>query len=108
MQRKAGAAITHSALAIIAWLQNDKAATEHELGAMKNDPQGEYQVTGLRSGMAAFAGQVKAAREFGQKQREAAERLGLKEAAANEYSQEAFTEACFLNKPAPWKMSLSR
>ncbi len=42
---------------------------------------------------------MKAGRAFGQKQREAAERLGLKEAAANEYSQEAFTEASFLNKP---------
>ena len=71
---------------------------EHELDAMKNDPQGEFQVTGLRSAMAAYAGQVKAARTFGQKQREAAERLGFKEAVANEYSQEAFTEATFLNK----------
>ena len=77
LQRKAGGAIMHSALAIIAWLQNDNAAMEHELDALKNDPQGEYQVTGLRSGMAAFAGQVKAGRDFGQKQREAAERLGL-------------------------------
>ena len=99
LQHKAGGAIIHSALAIVAWLQNDNAAMEHELDAMKNDPQGEYQVTGLRSGMAAFAGQLKAGRAFGQRQREAAERLGLKEAAANEYSQEAFTEASFLNKP---------
>jgi tetratricopeptide (TPR) repeat protein len=98
LQHKAGAAVTHSSLAIIAWLQGDKEGTERELDAMKNDPQGEFQVTGLRSAMAASAGQLKAGRSFGQKQREAAERLGFKEAAANEYSQEAFTEATFLNK----------
>jgi eukaryotic-like serine/threonine-protein kinase len=98
LQHKAGAAVAHSSLAIIAWLQGDKEGTERELDAMKNDPQGEFQVTGLRSAMAASAGQLKAGRSFGQKQREAAERLGFKEAAANEYSQEAFTEATFLNK----------
>jgi Flp pilus assembly protein TadD len=41
---------------------------------------------------------VKVARTFGEKQREAAERLGFKEASASEYSQEAFMEATFLNK----------
>jgi eukaryotic-like serine/threonine-protein kinase len=98
LQHQAGASVAHSALAIIAWLQGDKEGTERELGAMKDDPQGEYQVTGLRSGMAAYAGQLKTARAFGQKQRGAAERLGFKEAAASEYSQEAFAEASFLNK----------
>ncbi len=98
LQHQAGASVAHSALAIIAWLQGDKEGTDRELSAMKDDPQGEYQVTGLRSGMTAYAGQLKAAREFGQKQREAAERLGFKEAAASEYSQEAFAEASFLNK----------
>src|SRR6202142_680850 len=97
LQHKAGL-IAHNSLAIVAWLQGDKEGTERELDAMKNDPQGEFQVTGLRSAMAAYAGQGKLAREFGKKQREAAERLGFKEAVANEYSQEAFTEATFLNK----------
>jgi tetratricopeptide (TPR) repeat protein/predicted Ser/Thr protein kinase len=98
LEHKAGAAIAHSSLAIIAWLQGDNSALERELDAMKDDPQGEYQITGIRSGMAAYAGQLKAGREFGQKQRQAAERLGFKEAAANEYTQEAFTEATFQNK----------
>src|SRR5882724_1622205 len=98
LQHRAGAALTHSALAIIAWLQGDKEGTERELATIKNDPQGDFQVTGLRSGMAAYAGQLKAGRDFGQKQREAAGRLGFKEAAASEYSQEAFTEATFLSK----------
>jgi eukaryotic-like serine/threonine-protein kinase len=99
LHHKAGAAVAHSSLAIIAWLQGDKEGTERELDAMKNDPQGEFQVIGLRSAMAAYAGQLKVGRSFGEKQREAAERLGFKEAAASEYSQEAFTEATFLNKP---------
>jgi tetratricopeptide (TPR) repeat protein/predicted Ser/Thr protein kinase len=98
LEHKAGAAIAHSSLAIIAWLQGDNSALERELDAMKNDPQGEYQIAGLRGGMAAYAGQLKVGREFGQKQRQAAERLGFKEAAANEYTQEAFTEATFQNK----------
>jgi len=98
LQHKAGGTVAHSSLAMIAWLQGDKDGVEHELDAMKNDPQGEFQVTGLRAAMAAYAGQVKVARSFGQKQREAAERLGFKEASASEYSQEAFMEATFLNK----------
>jgi tetratricopeptide (TPR) repeat protein len=98
LQHKAGGTVAHSSLAMIAWLQGDKDGVEHELDAMKNDPQGEFQVTGLRAAMAAYAGQVKVARTFGQKQREAAERLGFKEASASEYSQEAFMEATFLNK----------
>jgi tetratricopeptide (TPR) repeat protein len=40
---------------------------------------------------------VKAGRDFGQKQREAAHRLGFNEAAANEYALEAVSEATFLN-----------
>ena len=98
LQHKAGAAIAHSALAIIAWLQGDKDGTQRELDAMKNDPQGEFQVNGLRSAMAAYAGQGKTGKAFGQKQREAAQRFGFKEGVANEYSQEAFTEATFLSK----------
>jgi Flp pilus assembly protein TadD len=98
LQHKSGAMIAHTDLAIIAWLEGDKEGTERELEAMKNDPQGDLQVNGLRSGMAAYAGQGKAGKAFGQKQREAAERLGLKEAVASEYSQEAFTEAVFLSK----------
>lgn len=98
LQHKAGAAVTHSSLGIIAWLQGDKEGTDREFNAMKNDPQGDLQVTGLRSAMAAYAGQLKVSRDFGQRQREAAVRLGFKEAAASEYAQEAFTEATFLNK----------
>ncbi len=75
LRHKAGAAVVHSALANIAWLQGDKNATERELDAMKNDPQSDYLVSGFRSATAASAGQIKAGRVFGQKQREATERL---------------------------------
>jgi len=97
LKRKVGSAVAHSSLANIAWLQGDKDALERELDLMKNDPQGDYFVNGLRAAMAASAGQVQVGRSFGQKQRAAAERVGLKEAVANEYSQEALTEATFLN-----------
>jgi serine/threonine protein kinase/tetratricopeptide (TPR) repeat protein len=98
LQHKAGGIVVHSSLAVIAWLQGNNEGMERELDAMKNDPQGEFQVTGLRASLAAYAGKVNAGRSFGQKQREAALRLGFKEAAASEYSQEAFTEATFLSK----------
>ncbi len=98
LQRKAGPSIAHTALATIAWLQGDKDGAERELDALKNDPQGDLQINGLRSGMAAYVGQVKAGKAFGQKQREAAGRLGFKEAVAYEYAQEAYTEATFLSK----------
>jgi len=98
LQHKAGAALAHSSLAMIAWLQGDQAAMERELDLMRNDPQSDFTETGMRSAMAAYGGQIKAGRNFGQKLREAAGRLGFKEAAANEYAQEAFTEATLLNK----------
>ena len=67
LERKTGSSIAHSSLAIIAWLQGDNNTLEHEFDAMKDDPQGEFEVTGLRSAMAAYAGQVKAGRALGQK-----------------------------------------
>jgi eukaryotic-like serine/threonine-protein kinase len=62
LQHKAGSSVAHSSLAIIAWLQGDQKSLEQELDAMKNDPQGELQISGLRSGFAAYAGQVKSGR----------------------------------------------
>jgi tetratricopeptide (TPR) repeat protein len=98
LQRKAGAVVVHSSLAVIAWLEGDPAGVERELDLMKNDPQSDFTETGMRSAMAAYAGQLNAARTFGQKQRDAAQRLGFKEAVAGEYSQEAFMEATFADK----------
>ena len=73
---------------------------ERELDVMKNDPQGELpDDRNARRRWQPMPGNSTRRATFGQKQRDAAERLGFKEAVANEYSQEAFIEATFLNKP---------
>jgi tetratricopeptide (TPR) repeat protein len=97
MQRKLGGAAVHSFMANIAWLQGDTSAMERQLDLIRSDPQNDFIVNGFRSAIAAYSGQVKAGRDFGQKQREAAHRLGFNEAAANEYALEAVSEATFLN-----------
>ena len=85
-------------LAAIAWVQNDAAEMEKHLEAAKQLPGGDMTVSGTRSAIAACRGQMKAARDFGQRSREAAERLRLQEVAGSEYSQEAIIEAIVLNK----------
>src|SRR5438046_7992463 len=85
-------------LAAIAWVQNDAAEMEKHLEAAKQLPGGDMTVSGTRSAIAACRGQIKAARDFGQKSREAAERLGLKEVAGRGYSQGGLIEAIGLNK----------
>jgi serine/threonine protein kinase/Flp pilus assembly protein TadD len=99
VQRKLGGWATHMQLATIARRQHDSTTMERELELAKTGaPEGEMNVIGFRAALAASGGQVKAARDFGQKSREAAARLGLKEVAANEYAQEAMIEAISLNK----------
>jgi tetratricopeptide (TPR) repeat protein len=97
MQRKIGGAAVHSFLANVDWLQGDTGAMERELDLIRSDPQNDFIVSGFRSAIAGYGGQVKVGRDFGQKQRDAAQRLGFKEAAANEYALEAISEATFLN-----------
>ncbi len=98
LDRKLNPLGNHLQLAAIAWVQNDAAEMEKHLEAAKQLPGGDMTVSGTRSAIAACRGQIKAARDFGQKSREAAERLGLKEVAGSEYSQEALMEATVLNK----------
>jgi eukaryotic-like serine/threonine-protein kinase len=98
LDRKLNPLGNHLQLAAIAWVQNDIAEMEKHLEAAKQLPAGDMTVSGTRSAIAASRGQIKVARDFGQKSREAAERLGLKEVAGNEYSQEALMEAAVLNK----------
>src|SRR6266571_5209383 len=98
LERKLNPLGNHLQLAAIAWVQNDAAEMEKHLEAAKQLPGGDMTVSGTRSAIAACRGQIKAARDFGQKSREAAERLGLKEVAGSEYSQEALMEATVLNK----------
>jgi Flp pilus assembly protein TadD len=97
LQRKLAGYTTHLQLGGILWLQNDIPAMDHELDlAAKSGPAGEAILFGFEAGMAAFNGQLRQALDFGQKNREAAQRLGLKEVIANEYTQEAGGEAMFL------------
>ena len=98
VQRKLGSSFLHLQLAGIALTQNDMTTVEREVELAKVGPEGDMNVFGGRSGMAAYRGQIRQSREFGQKSRDAAERLNLKEGAANEYTQEAFMEAIVLNK----------
>jgi serine/threonine protein kinase/tetratricopeptide (TPR) repeat protein len=99
VQRKLGSSFLYLQLAGIALAQNDMATVEREVELAKVGPDGEMNVFGGRSAIAACHGQMRQSREFGQKAREAAERLNLKEGAANQYTQEAFMEAIYLNKP---------
>ena len=98
LQKKLGSSYLHLQLAGIALAQNDMATVEREVELAKVGPDGEMNVFGGRSAIAACRGQMRQSREFGQKSRDAAERLNLKEGAANEYTQEAFMEAIVLNK----------
>ncbi len=98
-QRKLNIIGTHLQLAGLAWVQNDPAAIDRELDSMKSAPGGDMVALFFRSGEAACQGKMKEARDWGEKSRAAAERLGLKEAAANFLVQEALTEATVLDKP---------
>jgi eukaryotic-like serine/threonine-protein kinase len=98
MQKKLGSSLFHLQLAGIALVQNDTATLEREVELAKVGPDGEMNVFGGRSAIAACRGQMRQSREFGQKSRDAAERLNLKEGVANQYSQEAVMEAIYLNK----------
>ena len=98
LHKKLGSSYLHLQLAGIALVQNDMATVEREVELARVGPDGDMNVFGGRSAMAACRGQIRQSREFGQKSREAAERLNLKEGAANQYTQEAFMEAIFLDK----------
>ncbi len=99
LQRNLAGFPTYVQLAGISWVQNDIPTMERELDlAAKSGPAGEAVVFGFKSGVAGAQGRVQQAIEYGKKNREAAERLGLNEAIANEYSQEAMGKALLLYK----------
>jgi len=91
--RKLAVPQAHSLLAAVAWVQNDPATMERELESANGGPAGEFTVSGIRTALAFCAGQMKAGRDLGAKTRDAAMRLSLKDAAANEYAQEGVMEA---------------
>jgi tetratricopeptide (TPR) repeat protein len=71
---------------------------DHALEQGRNQPGGNVLELAFRSGLAAYGGQVKLARELGQKSRDAAQQLGLKELAANNFLNQAVIEAFIHNK----------
>jgi eukaryotic-like serine/threonine-protein kinase len=97
LQRKLGSSVLHLQLAGVALGQNDMAMAEREFELAKAGPEGEMVGLMEKSALAACRGQMRQARELGQKSREAAERLNLKEGAAYEYTQEALVEAILLD-----------
>jgi tetratricopeptide (TPR) repeat protein len=66
---------------------------EREIQLANTGPAGELNVIEDHSALAYGAGQMKAGRDLGQKVRDAALRLNLKDSAANEYTQEGVMEA---------------
>jgi eukaryotic-like serine/threonine-protein kinase len=93
LRRNLNASGIHGLLSYIAWLEGDEASSDREMELMKNTPDVEITVLGIKSGMAAYYGKLQEARELGSKMRADAERLSLTEAAANEYQSESAMEA---------------
>jgi len=60
LQHKAGAAVTLLHWPLSPGCRATKRAPSENSPRSRNDPQGDFQVTGLRSGWAAYAGQLKA------------------------------------------------
>jgi len=96
MERKLSGTVLHVQLASSYWNQNDTAGMERELELAKaGGAEGELNVLGFRSSIAACRGQLRKVRELGQAFRETANRLSLKEAAGSESLQEALIEAIY-------------
>jgi tetratricopeptide (TPR) repeat protein len=93
LQRKLNVSQVHQQLAGLAWAQNDTATMEREIQLANTGPAGELNVIADHSALAYGAGEMKAGRDLGQKVRDAALRLNLKDSAANEYTQEGVMEA---------------
>ena len=98
LQRKLNPLGNHVQLANLCWVENDPAAMEKELETIQSLPGGEFVTLTVRSGIASSKGQLRAAHDFGTKSIEAAERMGLKEFAANQYTQLAIFEAAVRDK----------
>jgi tetratricopeptide (TPR) repeat protein len=92
-QRKLGATVVHSQLALVAWLQGDSATLERELELTRATPDGELNALGFRQNIAAYNGQLQKTRELGKQMRDAGERLNLKEVSPAEFANEAAIEA---------------
>jgi tetratricopeptide (TPR) repeat protein len=70
-------------LATIAWAQTDEATMEKELQTAGDSPDGAFMVLNFRGQLAGARGQLKAARDFTYKAKQAMEQLKLKQGPAN-------------------------
>ncbi|HEX6504425.1 MAG TPA: protein kinase [Terriglobales bacterium] len=82
----------HMQLAALAWGQNDTATMEKELQTAGATPNGALEVLKFRAQLAGARGQIRAARDFTNKARQAMEQLNLKQGPANALTQLAVLE----------------
>jgi tetratricopeptide (TPR) repeat protein len=89
LQRKLGGYPTHYPLSLIALAQGDRAALAREDAFIKGNAEGELDLLNRDAQVAASRGQLKQARELFIETRQMAERLNLKERAAQAIVDEA-------------------
>src|SRR5437588_1348350 len=100
LQRAPNNSEVHAYLAVFAWIQNDKAALDHELQVTQaGGPQGEFVVAQIQVPMAVWEGHFRAARALESKAEEMAQRTGLKESVASGRAQQAIMEAAVGLRP---------
>jgi eukaryotic-like serine/threonine-protein kinase len=99
IQRNVSGSNIYLLLAYLAYAQNDPTGMEKALQQANQGAAGDLIVVNARASVAACQGEWRKAREFGQKWRDTANRLGLKEVSANEYTQEGMFEMLYVNKP---------
>jgi tetratricopeptide (TPR) repeat protein len=95
LQRKVAGYPVHFSLSQIALAQGDTAALEREDAFTKGSTEGEVALVARDARLAASRGQLKRARELFMQAREMAQRLNLKERAAQAIADEAGIEADF-------------
>jgi tetratricopeptide (TPR) repeat protein len=95
LQRKVGGLLVHFPLSQIALAQGDTAAMEREDAFIMESTQGELALVARDARLAGSRGQLKHARELFMRAREMAQRLNLKERAAQVIAEEAGIEADF-------------
>ena len=82
LQHNPKSATLHMQLATIAWAQTDEATMEKELQTAGDSPDGAFMVLNFRGQLAGARGQLKAARDFTYKAKQAMEQLKFKQGPA--------------------------
>jgi tetratricopeptide (TPR) repeat protein len=95
LQRKVGGYGNHFQLSLVSLAQGDRAALEREDAFIKGNAEGELDLVRRDAHLAASRGQLKQARELFMQARQMAQRLNLKEGAAQVIGNEAGIAADF-------------